>query len=80
MSSGSHSSYFAVEIRRPLWVKSGKARPEYLTSAFHPIADLIADIMGGPLGANSGLMQRSKMKSLFDHPIGALFVPNLTYA
>jgi hypothetical protein len=32
-------------------VKSGNARPEYLTSAFHPIADLIADIMGGPLGA-----------------------------
>jgi hypothetical protein len=24
-------------------------------------------------------MQRSKMKSLFDHLIGALFVPNLTY-
>jgi hypothetical protein len=33
-----------------------------------------------PLSANSGLMQRSKMKSLFDHLIGALFVPNLTYA
>jgi hypothetical protein len=43
-------------------------------------SDRNADIVEGPQRAKSGLMQRSKMKSLFDHRIGALFVPNLTYA
>ena len=48
-----------------LWVKSGTARPEYLTSAFHPIADQIADIMGGPLSAISDILHRRKIVSLF---------------
>jgi hypothetical protein len=45
-------------MQRPNRVISGKARPEYLTSAFHPIADLIADIIGGPLRARSRLTHR----------------------
>ena len=49
-------------------------------SAFHPIATKQRTQLLCRLRANSGLMQRSKMKSLFDHRIGALFVPNLTYA
>ena len=33
-------------------------------SAFHPIADLIADVLGGPLSAIPD------MDSLFDHLVG----------
>ena len=37
-----------------LRVNSGKARPEHFTSAFHPMADLPTDAVGGPLCAKSG--------------------------
>ena len=39
-------------------------------SAFHPIADLKADVLGGPLSAISELMHSSK-NPLFDHLVGA---------
>ena len=63
----------AVKFRRrePKWVKSGKARPEYLTSAFHPIADLIADVMGGPLRANSGLGSPRRPQESRQSPLSA---------
>jgi hypothetical protein len=53
--------------RSPLWVKSGKAHSEQMTSALHPIADLTAYVLGRPLSANCRLMHRSESVIKIDH-------------
>jgi hypothetical protein len=61
-------------------VKSGNSPREHMLSGLPRQADIRVRSQRVRLVPKAGSCGAAKMKSLFDHLIGALFVPNLTYA